>query len=92
MRIDEAYRQAPTATDASAARPAGAERPAGSPGGASPAAGPPVTVTVSDKARALSAQTSEASDAKVASLQKAISEGTFKVDPQAIAKKIVDGS
>jgi flagellar biosynthesis anti-sigma factor FlgM len=50
-----------------------------------------VTVTVSDKARELAAQNTDASDAKVAALQSSIAAGTFKVDPQVIASKIVNG-
>jgi flagellar biosynthesis anti-sigma factor FlgM len=92
MRINDAYRQTPNAatTDAAAAtRPATAEGSAGA--AQSSQASPPVTVTVSDKARELSTQSSDASAAKVASLQAAISGGTFKVNPALIASKIVNG-
>jgi flagellar biosynthesis anti-sigma factor FlgM len=50
-----------------------------------------VTVTVSDKARELSTQSSDASQAKVAALQASISGGTFKVNAALIASKIVNG-
>ena len=90
MRINDAYRQTPTAADASAARPAGPES-SKTPAGASPDAPPPVTVTVSDKARQLATQTGEASDAKVAALQTSIANGTFKMNPQVIANRIIDG-
>lgn len=89
MRINDAYRQPPTSVDAPRAQPASSES-----AGAARAEGqasPPVTVTVSDKARELAAQNSDASDAKVAALQSSIAAGTFKVNPQAIASKIVDG-
>jgi negative regulator of flagellin synthesis FlgM len=51
-----------------------------------------VRVTVSDKARALaaSADASRFDEAKVTSLREAINDGTFKVDAQKIAHKIVD--
>jgi flagellar biosynthesis anti-sigma factor FlgM len=90
MRINDLYRQATNPTDASAARPAPAAA-----GGSAAAGGTaetaPVKVTVSSKALELSSQTSEASDAKVARLQQAVTDGTFKVDPEAIANKIVQG-
>jgi negative regulator of flagellin synthesis FlgM len=90
MRINDLYRQAATPTDATSARPSGAGSAAG---GASidASAGAPVKVTVSSKALELSSQTSEASDAKVARLTQAVADGSFKVDPQAIANKIVEG-
>jgi negative regulator of flagellin synthesis FlgM len=91
MRIDQAYGHAPTATDASAARPASTERAAASSTGAAQTTAPPITVTVSDKARALSTQSTEVSAAKVATLQQSIADGTFQINPQAIADKIVGG-
>jgi flagellar biosynthesis anti-sigma factor FlgM len=92
MRINDAYRQTPDAvtTDAAAAT-----RQAPADGGAGVAqsshGSPPVTVTVSDKARELSTQSSDASQAKVAALQASISGGTFKVNAALIASKIVNG-
>lgn len=52
-----------------------------------------VRVTVSEKARALaaSADTSRFDEVKVSALREAIHDGTFKVDAQKIAQKIVDG-
>jgi len=89
MRINDAYRQPPTSVEAPRSPPASSQS-----GGAARAEGqpsPPVTVTVSDKARELAAQNTDASDAKVAALQSSIAAGTFKVDPQVIASKIVNG-
>jgi negative regulator of flagellin synthesis FlgM len=92
MRINDAYRDTPRATDAGPARVGG---PAASAAGASEeaagvaGAGAPVTVNVSDKARELSSQTADASTSKVAKLQSALADGTFKVDPQLIAQRIV---
>lgn len=49
-----------------------------------------VKVNVSAKARALAAQADAGVDeAKVARLRDAIDKGTFKIDPQAIASKLV---
>jgi negative regulator of flagellin synthesis FlgM len=93
MRINDFYRQATNPTDASSARPAAAGAGSASSSGvaADGAAPDPVKVTVSSKALELSSQTSEASTAKVARLQQAMTDGTFKIDPQAIANKIVEG-
>jgi flagellar biosynthesis anti-sigma factor FlgM len=92
MRINDAYRQTPNAATTDAAS---ATRPKATDGSTSRAessqGSPPVTVTVSDKARELSTQSSDASAAKVASLQAAISGGTFKVNAALIASKIVNG-
>jgi flagellar biosynthesis anti-sigma factor FlgM len=46
---------------------------------------------MSDKARELSSAASDASAAKVANLQQAVANGTFKIDPQAIANRLVQG-
>jgi flagellar biosynthesis anti-sigma factor FlgM len=49
-------------------------------------------VTVSAQARELAQKAAESSDsAKVENLRGAIQGGTFKIDHQAIAKRIVDG-
>lgn len=50
------------------------------------------TVTFSAKAKELAEQASVADAAKVDHLRASIQNGTFKVDPQAIANKIVDGN
>ncbi len=49
-------------------------------------------VTFSAKAKELADQTSAADTAKVEQLRSAVQNGTFKVDPRAIANKIVDGN
>jgi negative regulator of flagellin synthesis FlgM len=91
MRINDLYRQATNPTDASAARPATAPASNSASSAGSSVEAAPVTVTVSSKALELSSKAGEASDAKVARLQQAVAEGTFKVDPEAIANKIVEG-
>lgn len=89
MRILDAYRPPPTSTDAAESRPV-REGAQGTTAAVS-AASPPVTVTMSDKARELSSAASDASAAKVANLQQAVANGTFKIDPQAIANRLVQG-
>jgi negative regulator of flagellin synthesis FlgM len=87
MRINDAYRQTDVAATAVPARPPTTDAASG--GTASSQATAPVTVSVSSKALELASQTSDASAAKVASLQSSIANGTFKIDPQAIAQRIV---
>ncbi len=95
MRIPDAYRPLPTSTDAAESRPVreGAQgRTAPTSTAAPPSTDTPsVTVKVSDKARELSSAASDASAAKVANLQRAVANGTFQIDPQAIADRLVQG-
>lgn len=71
--------------------------PAGQPPRADSAGGKPAAaagekVTVSDEAQKLAAKSqADAETAKIEKLRGAINDGTFKVDPQAIAKRIVEG-
>jgi negative regulator of flagellin synthesis FlgM len=65
------------------------------PAGQAPASSPPAAgekVTLSAKAQELSNQASTADANKVSQLRASIENGTFKVDPRAIANKIVDGN
>jgi negative regulator of flagellin synthesis FlgM len=91
MRINDVYRQAANPTDASSARPAVGSTGSSSEASTDPTAASPVKVTVSSKALELSSQAGEASDAKVARLSQSVADGTFKVDSQAIANRIVEG-
>jgi flagellar biosynthesis anti-sigma factor FlgM len=91
MRIDQAYGHTPSATNASVAGTTSVDRTPTQSGGAAPAAQAPVTVTVSEQARALSAHATEVSAAKVANLQESMANGTFKIDPHIIASRIVGG-
>jgi len=92
MRILDAYHPPSTSTDAAASRPVDVVAQGTTAATAATSAdSPPVTVTVSDKARELSSVASDASSAKVARLQGAIASGTFNVDPQAIATRILQG-
>ncbi|MGO8999399.1 MAG: flagellar biosynthesis anti-sigma factor FlgM [Polyangiaceae bacterium] len=91
MRINDAYRETSNATDAAARTPVAGPTAQVGGGGSAGAAAPPVTVTVSDKARELASQTSDVSDTKVAALQSSIANGSFKVNAQLIAQRIVDG-
>ncbi len=60
--------------------------------GNQPAQAPGETVTLSQDAQKLADQAVAARDAeKVGKLKAAIENGTFKVDPQAIAKRLVEG-
>jgi len=73
----------------------GATSPARPSQGASPTAAPSHTdaaqVTISEEARALMAGASAPVDHnKIEALKTKIAEGTFKVDPHAVAKRIVD--
>jgi negative regulator of flagellin synthesis FlgM len=49
-------------------------------------------VTLSAKAQELSDQASAAEASKVSQLRASIENGSFKIDPRAIATKIVDGN
>jgi len=90
MRVSDAYRDAAISTDASVRSAQPTDGGAKSTGAVDPTQAP-VTVTVSEKARELSSQTAETSDAKVARIQQALTDGSFKVDAAAIAKRIVNG-
>jgi flagellar biosynthesis anti-sigma factor FlgM len=73
----------------------GATSPARESHGASPTAASSTSdaaqVTISEEARALMAGASAPVDhAKVEALKAKIAEGTFKVDPHTVAKRIVD--
>lgn len=60
--------------------------------GTQPAQGPGEKVTLSEEAQKLADQAIAAHDAeKVGRLKASIENGTFKVDPQAIAKRLVEG-
>jgi negative regulator of flagellin synthesis FlgM len=67
----------------------------GASGGKADASAPASTtgenVTVSAQAQALASEAAKVDTAKVERLRAAIQSGTFKVDNQAIAKRIVDG-
>lgn len=63
----------------------------GNAGASSSAATTGENVTVSAQAQALASQAAKLDTAKVERLRAAIQAGTFKVDHQAIAKRIVDG-
>ncbi len=90
MRIHDAYTKlnGPTRTDAAtgtrdaAARAKNAGRPA-APGDVS------TSVTLSARAQELSAKTDPARSARVSALRDQVLNGTFKIDPQSIAAKLV---
>jgi flagellar biosynthesis anti-sigma factor FlgM len=63
----------------------------GNAGAPAPLSGTGENVTVSAQAKALSLESTKVDTAKVERLRSAIQAGTFKVDNQAIAKRIVDG-
>lgn len=93
MRIIDRYGQQNalplTATKQGAA--AKGTPPAQSPSTAAPpAAGE--KVTLSAKAQQLADQAASADAAKVSQLRSAIANGSFRIDPRAIANKIVDGN
>ncbi|MBI5513511.1 MAG: flagellar biosynthesis anti-sigma factor FlgM [Deltaproteobacteria bacterium] len=90
MRITDAYTrlglQGPTGPARGAAgRAQGTDAPAA-------AETEDLKVNVSDRAQALSRQTAEeASAARVERLRTALADGTFQVDPQVIADRLVRG-
>lgn len=93
MRINDLYRLNTPATDTTkkttGAIPAG--KSSGEENGTAPQAGGE-KVTVSAQAQELARNAASQQDAaKIEQLRSAIENGTFKVDHQAIAKRIVDG-
>ena len=67
----------------------------GTPAGQAPATSQPAAgekVTLSAKAQELADQASSADATKVSQLRASIENGSFKIDPRAIANKIVDGN
>jgi negative regulator of flagellin synthesis FlgM len=93
MRIIDRYGQQ-NALPLSGTKP-GTAASKGSAAGQGGATAQPITgenVTFSAKAKELADQSSAADAAKVDQLRSAVQNGTFKVDPRAIANKIVDGN
>jgi flagellar biosynthesis anti-sigma factor FlgM len=91
MRIHDAYTKlnGPTRTDATSGTRDASGR-AKDAGAARQAPGEPSTsVVLSARAQELSAQTDPARSARVSALREQIQGGTFKIDPQAIAAKLV---
>jgi negative regulator of flagellin synthesis FlgM len=93
MRINDVYGRLNDLSVGSSKRgaPAG-QSPAteGAGGKSTPATGE--KVTLSSEAQKLAAKSAEdAETAKVGKLRAAIKDGSFKVDPQAIAKRLVEG-
>jgi|GEM_PF-2942690 len=91
MRIHDAYTKlnGPTRTDATAGARGAA---AGAKEAASRAAVPgevSTSVTLSARAQELSAQTDPARSARVTALREQVQNGTFKIDAQSIAAKLV---
>lgn len=78
-----------SSTDAAAAPPV-REEAGGTTAGPS-ADSPPPTVTASDTAREPSGAASDTSAAKVANLRQTLRSGTFRIDPQTIANRLVPG-
>jgi flagellar biosynthesis anti-sigma factor FlgM len=66
--------------------------PAASQTGTTPQAPAGEKVTLSAKAQELADNAAAADAAKITQLRASIANGTFKVDPRAIANKIVDGN
>ncbi len=93
MRIIDRYGQqnalplSATKQGAAAKAPSSTQTDASAP----PAAGGE-KVTFSARAQELADQTSAADAAKVDQLRTSVQNGTFKIDPRAIANKIVDGN
>ena len=94
MRIDNYGKFSdPVVQSAQSAKKGAGAKGAGSAGGSAGAPGSTSAekVTVSAQAQALSHQATTVDAAKVERLRSAIQSGTFKVDKQAIANRIVDG-
>lgn len=90
MRIHDAYTKlnGPTRTDATAAPRDAAARAKDA--GRAPAPGQVSTsVVLSARAQELSAQTDPARSARVSALRDQIQAGTFKIDAQSIAAKLI---
>ncbi|MEN9626986.1 MAG: hypothetical protein RJA10_212 [Pseudomonadota bacterium] len=69
--------------------PVAGDRKAGSPAAGSPATPSSATVEISPEASALAAGDGSFDAAKVERISRAIQDGTFKVNPDAIADKLI---
>jgi len=90
MRVNDLYRKLNDAvtTGTGAAKPATPEKPADATSG-KPTVGEAVHVSVSDEAREL-ARTKNAESERIEKLRAAVQGGTYQVDPQKVAAKIVE--